>query len=201
MSIYVLGAGGHARVILGLLRALNRPVAGLLDDHSAGQEVMGYPVLGPLDALPDRPDTEAVMAIGANRVRQALATRWTAVNWVTLVHPAAFVDPGAQIGPGSVVMAGAVVQPGAHLGRHVIVNTGATVDHDCRLQDFVHVAPGVHLAGQVTLEEGVFMGVASAALPGVQVGAWTVIGGGGVVTRTLPGGVVATGLPARPRGT
>ena len=109
--------------------------------------------------------------------------------------------PGARLGRdrgGHGGFAGAVIQPDAILGRHVIINTGATVDHDCRLGDFVHVAPGAHLAGGVRIDPGGFMGIGSVAVPGVHLGTGCVVGAGAVVVRDLLPNVTAIGVPARP---
>ncbi len=200
VEVYVLGAGGHAKVVVATLLAAGYMVAGLLDDDESthGAEVLSAPVLGPVGLLHSLGKPQAIIGIGNNRIRNELATRFSGLaEWVTVVHPRADVHPDAQLGAGTVVFCGAVVQPGTVIGNHVIVNTGATVDHDCSLADFVHVAPGVHLAGNVRLQEGVFMGIASAAVPGVTVGAWTTVGAGGAVTVDLPAGVTAVGVPAR----
>lgn len=198
---YVLGAGGHARVVVSALEAVGTTVAGLFDDDPArtGADVDGVPVLGRLaDRLPL--DAPLVLAVGSNATRARLAALLDGqVAWATVVHPTAWVHRTATLGPGTVVFAGAVVQPGTTVGAHGIVNTGACIDHDGRLGDFVHVAPGCHLAGTVTLGDGVFCGVGASIVPGVTVGAWTTVGAGGVVVGDLPEKVVAVGVPARVR--
>jgi sugar O-acyltransferase (sialic acid O-acetyltransferase NeuD family) len=200
VSVLVVGAGGHAKVVIATLQAAERTVAGCLDDHAEaeGTVVLGVPVVGPTSRLAEHAG-EAVLAIGANAVRQRLAAAHPEARWVTVVHPSAVVHESVRLGAGTVVFAGAVLQPDVAVGAHAIVNTGATVDHDGRLGDFVHVAPGCHLSGGVTLGEGAFLGVGCACLPGVTVGAWTTVGGGGVVVRDLPPSVTAVGVPARPR--
>ena len=95
------------------------------------------------------------------------------------------------------MFAGAVVQPDTVVGAHAIVNTGATVDHDGHLGDYVHVAPGVSLAGAVRRRSGVFVGIGARAVPGVTVGAWAVIGAGAVALRDVPAHATAVGVPAR----
>ncbi|MBB6097847.1 sugar O-acyltransferase (sialic acid O-acetyltransferase NeuD family) [Deinobacterium chartae] len=202
-GIFVLGAGGHAKVVIATLHAAGLPVRGVLDDNSsrAGEKILDVPVLGGMHLLNEVPDPQAVIAIGSNRARAHISQRYPRTRWISVTHPMASVHPSARIGAGTVVCAGAVVQPDAILGEHVIVNTGASVDHDCILEDFVHVAPGVRLAGGVHLEEGVLMGVASAAIPGVKVGAWSTVGAGGAVIGHLESGITAVGVPARPRNT
>jgi UDP-perosamine 4-acetyltransferase len=97
-----------------------------------------------------------------------------------------------------VVFAGAIIQPDAVLGRHAIINTSASIDHDCAIGDFVHLAPGTRLAGNVAIDEGAFLGIGAVAIPGVRVGAWTTVGAGAAIVDTLAAGIVAAGVPARP---
>lgn len=199
-GVLVVGAGGHAKVVIATLRAAGLEVAGVLDDRAEawGSLVLGCPVLGGLERLEQAPG-RAVLAIGSNAARRDIAARFQNTEWASAIHPAATVHDSVKVGAGTAIFAGSVIQPETVLGQHVIVNTGATVDHDCVLEDYVHVAPGVHLAGAVHLEEGVFLGVGCAALPGVQVGRWTTVGAGGVVVQSLPANTVAVGIPARPK--
>lgn len=200
MSVLVVGAGGHAKVVIATLQAQGRNILGVVDDDVTlhGRTLLGCPVLGGTDQLAAH-DGEAVLAIGSNRIRQRLAAAFPEARWTRAVHPAAVVHQSVTLGPGTVVFAGAVIQPDTQIGAHAIINTAATVDHDGRIGDYVHLAPGVHLSGGVTVEEGGFLGVGSACLPGTRVGAWTTVGGGGVVVRDLPPDVTAVGVPARPR--
>ena len=197
---YVIGAGGHARVILSAIWSLGDQVVALLDDNSEkhGMEIAGVPVICPKDAQLANPSTTGVIGIGDNQIRKQIATRFS-FDWTAVVHPSALVDPSVVIGRGSVVMAGAIIQAGTQVGEHCIINTGATVDHDCRIGDFCHVAPGVHLAGHCELESGVLLGIGSCMVPAVRVGEWATIGAGAAVVNDVPAGVVAVGGPARPR--
>lgn len=198
LRLVVAGGGGHAKVVIASVEAAGGEVVRVLDDDPAriGTCVLGHVVEGPIadELIPD--GVSVVVGIGSNTARRAVAGRLHK-RFATVLHPSAFVHPSVTIGPGSVVFAGAVIQPGASIGCHAIVNTAASVDHDCLLEDFVHVAPGVHLAGEVRLHEGVLMGIGSCAIPGTRVGAWSIIGAGAAAVRDIPAGVVATGVPAR----
>lgn len=197
-AVAVLGAGGHGKVVVATLRAAGRTVSAVYDDAEErhGTEVLGVPVRGPLSAAAEDGVEAAVIGVGDNRARQAIAGRLE-LPWVSVVHPAAHVHDSVALGAGTVVFAGAVVQPDSSLGRHGIVNTGASVDHDCVVGDFVHLAPGARLAGHVTVGEGAFLGIGSVAVPGLEVGSWALVGAGSAAVRPVPEGATVLGVPAR----
>lgn len=199
-EVCVVGGGGHAKVVVGTLQAAGYGVRAVFDDDPGkwGSGLLGVPVRGAAGEIEGLHSARTVLAVGDNASRKRLAERFRVADWVTVVHPEAFVHPSVRLGPGTVVFAGAVVQPDTVVGAHCIINTGATVDHDCVLDDYVHVAPGANLAGGVRLGEGVIMGIGGVATPGARVGAWTTVGAGSVVIGELPAGVVAVGTPARP---
>ena len=137
-----------------------------------------------------------IVAIADATTRKAFVDRLP-LEWGTLIHSTAIIDPTVEIGPGTVAFAGVVVQADARIGAHVILNANATVSHDCVLEEFVHLAPGVDLASGVHIETGSFMGIGAVAMSGMRIGAWTTVGARRRVTTDLPDHVVAVGCPAR----
>lgn len=198
-AFVVIGAGGHAKVVIATIEAAGDHVVHVLDDNPAswGTTLLGRPVMGPVSPELVPRDAVAVLAIGANRARATLAARLP-LRWGTAIHPSAVVHASVGLGEGTVVFAGAVIQPDTKVGAHCIVNTAASVDHDGALGAFVHVAPGVRLAGQVTVGEGTLVGVGSAVIPQITIGAWAVIGAGAAVVTDVADGVTVAGCPARP---
>lgn len=196
-AVHVVGAGGHAKVVIAALQAACVVVEAAWDDDArrVGGEILGIPIRGPIEGVPPR--ASVVIAIGANACRKAVASRLSGRTSVRVIHPAAIIHPSAVLGAGTVVFAGAVVQPDVRLGEHVIVNTAASVDHDCIVGDFVHIAPGAHLAGGVRIREGALLGIGACAVPGAEIGSWAVVGAGGVVVAPIAAGVTAVGCPAR----
>jgi sugar O-acyltransferase (sialic acid O-acetyltransferase NeuD family) len=118
---------------------------------------------------------------------------------VTLVHPRAYVARGARLGPGSQVLVSSVVGVDSILGAACIVNTAASVDHECVVGDGVHIAPGATVAGCVRVGEGAFIGAGAVILPRLEIGRLAVVGAGAVVTRNVGEGEVVLGNPARLR--
>ncbi|MEX2140283.1 MAG: NeuD/PglB/VioB family sugar acetyltransferase [Pirellulales bacterium] len=196
--VILFGGGGHAKVVIATLQLSGRKVQALYDDDAAkvGGAVAGVQVEGSTSSA--APDVPGVIAIGDNAARERLASQQRGRPWLTVIHPRAEVDPSARVGPGTVIFAGAIVQADAVVGAHAIINTGATIDHDCTVEDFAHIGPGTHLAGGVRVGRGAFLGIGCAVVPGVQVGDWSTVGAGAVVTGDLPDRIVAAGVPAKP---
>ena len=198
--LVVLGAGGHAKVVIATAEAAGWEIAAVLDDDPAraGQLVLGHAIAGPIaSGLADAGAT-CVIAIGSNATRRALAAT-ARCRFATLVHPAACVHATVELGAGTVVFAGAVIQPDVCIGAHGIVNTAASIDHDCTLGEAVHVAPGARLAGGVHVGDETMLGIGSAVIPSIRIGARSTVGAGAVVVRDVADGVVVMGVPARPR--
>lgn len=199
-KVYVIGAGGHAKVVISTLRESDHEVVGAFDDdpRKAGTAIMGVPVLGPTEMIERYGVVGVISALGDNLLRKSLVeSLGDRVIWRTAIHPRAYVHESVRPGEGTVVFAGAVIQPECRIGVHSIVNTGAIIDHDCRIGDYTHVAPGAHIAGGVDLEVGVFVGVGASIIQGLTIGAWSIIGGGAAVISPVPAGVTAVGVPAR----
>jgi sugar O-acyltransferase (sialic acid O-acetyltransferase NeuD family) len=197
-GVVVLGASGHAKVVISTLRAAGEQVIAAFDDNATlwGGNVLGVPIIGAVDSAASYGAHRAVIAIGNNRIRQSIAAR-VKLQWVTVQHPSAYVDESARLGVGTVVMAGAVIQPEVIVGSHSIINTCASVDHDCQIGDYAHLGPGVHLSGDVTVGEAAFLGTGTSVIQGRRIGVGTTVGAGGVVIRDLPDHVTAVGCPAQ----
>ncbi len=195
--IAVIGAGGHGKVVASILIAAGHRIAGFYDDDPKkwGSKIFGFPVLGPASELTSNKCTHAIIGIGDNDTRKQLSEQID-VDWFTAVHPFSWIHPDVSIGVGTVICAGAIVQPFAGIGSHVIINTRASVDHDCTVGDFVHVAAAC-LSGGASVGEGALIALGSTVLPGVNVGAWATVGAGAVATKNVPPNTTVAGIPAR----
>lgn len=196
-SVILIGGGGHAKVIIDCVRAAGAQAAGILDDGlAAGTTVLDVPVLGATADYTRFPNHRFLIAIGNNAVRRRIAGALP-VQWYTAIHPTATVSPWAAIGPGTVVMPGAVINAGAQVGRHCIINTGAIVEHDNVLSDFVHLSPRAALGGTVTVGPETHIGIGATAKNNIQICGGCVIGAGAVVVRDIDCPGTYVGVPAR----
>ncbi|HPE60911.1 MAG: acetyltransferase [Thiothrix sp.] len=203
-QLFILGAGGHGKVVLDIARAMGRwEHQVFLDDGlPLSSQVMGAPVAGNLMLLSTllKPGDDWFVAIGNNSARRQwldyLSRFLPPPTW--LIHPAAVVSPHALIGEGSVVMPGGVVNAASRIGRACIINTASSVDHDCVLGDFVHISPGAHLGGNVEVGEGSWIGIGAQVRQGIRIGAQVMVGAGATVIRNIDAGQTVAGTPARP---
>jgi sugar O-acyltransferase (sialic acid O-acetyltransferase NeuD family) len=206
--VIIIGAGGHARVLISTLKALRREIAGILHPEAAmiGQTIDDIPVLGNDDKIQEyAPDSvELVNGIGSissTGKRREIYEKFKkdGYSFATVVHLTAIVMDDVVLGEGAQVMAGAVIQIGCTIGDNAFVNTGAIVDHDCVVGDHTHVAPGAVLSGGVHLGAGGHIGTGAVVIQGIYVGENATIGAGAVVIRDVPSSQLVLGNPARER--
>lgn len=205
-KVVIWGASGHALVVADIIRLMGGyQVEGYLDNvnpQRAGEPFGSEVVLGGEEQLPGlRSAGVGLIAFGIGDGAARLALADVAENagfgLFTAIHPSATVAEDVRLGAGSVLCAGSVVNPGAQLGRLTIVNTCASVDHECEIGDAVHLSPGVHLAGRVSVGDGTAVGIGAVARDGISVGKGCIIGAGAVIVGDLPDNVLAYGVPAK----
>jgi sugar O-acyltransferase (sialic acid O-acetyltransferase NeuD family) len=206
-NIVIVGASGHAKVVIDILGQAGRwKVVGLVDrSHEVGVQILGVPVLGREEDLPRLVGPHelmgAVVAIGDNSARATVVARIGSIaprlKFVPAIHPRAVLAGDVAIGEGSVVMAGAAIGAGASVGRFCILNTNASLDHDSVLEDFASLAPGVTTGGNCRIGTGAAIGIGAVLRHGISIGEHAVIGAGSLVLKSVEAAAVAYGSPAR----
>ena len=191
--INLFGASGHAKVIMDIIEAQGDSVGVLYDDAPHFDSIHGHSVVSASLAHPIGP---LIISIGSNAARYAIANRLK-VEFATAIHPSAIVAPSAMVGNGSVVMQGAIIQADTAIGRHCIINSSASVDHECSIADFVHISPHATLCGNVSVGIGSWVGAGATIIPGITIGRHCIIGAGATVIRNIPDGAIAVGSPAK----
>lgn len=205
-SVYILGAGGHAKVVIDALLANNMEITGILDGRrEVGSRVLDVPIVGDDQYLEGISpfDVCLVNGVGANpqvsrRQRLFISMKNRGFQFCSITHPTAIIAKEVQMMEGCQVMAGVVLQAGAVLERNVVINSRASVDHDCLVSAHAFVGPGVVLCGDVVVGKSAFIGAGSVVLPGVKIGKSAIIGAGAVVTKNVLSQSIMVGNPATP---
>jgi len=200
-KLLIVGAGGHGKVLADISRRINRwKYIAYVDDNLVGQSIMGIDVIGKAsDAFLLIPEYDIIVGIGNNTVRYQYQSKLEAsgASIPILIHPNAVVGDEVTFGNGTVVMAGAVINCCTKIGKGCIINAGSTVDHDNIIEDYVHISPGVHIAGTVRIGRATWLGIGSIVSNNLKITSDCIIGAGAVVINDLMHPGTYVGVPAR----
>lgn len=195
-KLVIIGASGQGKVIADIATKNDYSEIVFLDDDESIHECGGYPVIGN-SSKAGRIDADIIVGIGNADVRKKIQKSIPEEKLVTLLHPDAVVAEDVAIGEGTVVMAGAVINPGARIGKGCIINTCSSVDHDCVVGDYVHIAVGSHLCGTVNVGDGTWIGAGAIVSNNVFICPDCMIGAGAVVIKDIEESGTYVGSPAK----
>ncbi len=195
-KLIIIGAGGHGRVCAEAASLSGYSEIAFLDDR----KVEGLPVIGTLNDIEKYTGEYCFfVAIGDNSLRKKILKNVKELGGelASIIHPFSSVSKSAEIGEGTVIMAGAVVQANAKIGDGVIINTCSSVDHDCVVGNWTHVAVGARLAGSVNAGKSVFLGAGCVILNNLSVTDNCIVGAGSAVICNIDDVGTYVGVPAR----
>ena len=196
MKLTIIGASGHGRVVADIARLNGYDEIEFLDDNANLDHCGKYPVVGNT-AQASEINNDIIVGIGNAPVRKRFMEQLADKRFATLIHPDAVIAEDVVIGKGTVIMAGAVINPGASIGKGVIINTCSSVDHDCNVSDYVHVAVGAHLCGTVNVGKMTWIGAGATVSNNVNICGNCIIGAGAVVIKDIEKKGTYIGVPAK----
>jgi sugar O-acyltransferase (sialic acid O-acetyltransferase NeuD family) len=194
--IYLIGASGHAKVVLEILEVGAHEIGSLCDANPSIISLLDYKVVSKLPEDFNTDNDSLIISIGNNSIRKRIANEHSN-NYTVAIHPRANISKRAVISEGTVVMSGVCVNSETRIGMHCIINTNSSIDHDCSLENFVHVSPNAVLAGNVFVGEGTHIGIGASIIQGIKIGKWATIGAGAVIVKDVPDYAVVVGNPGR----
>ena len=192
----IIGASGYGRVIADIAEKIGYSEIVFLDDDETIHECGGYPVLGRSCAARTI-EADVIIGIGNAGVRKRIQESIPDERLATLIHPETVIAESVVIGAGTAVMAGTVINPGVRIGKGCIINTCSSVDHDCNVGDYVHIAVGSHLCGNVTVGNGTWVGAGAIVSNNVSICSQCMIGAGTVIVKNIDLAGTYIGVPAR----
>jgi UDP-perosamine 4-acetyltransferase len=191
--VILLGAGGHAKVVAEALIQSGKTILGLVaPDKKKGSKCFGLDVLGNDDELFSYSPREVVLANGIGalpgkvfRWKLASQMREKGFQFTRVIHPSATIAADVIVAEGAQVMAGSIIQPGSSIGQDSIVNTRVSIDHDCKIGENCHLAPGVILSGCVNIGKGAHLGTGSTVIQNISIGENSTVSAGSIVYKDL----------------
>ena len=195
--LVIIGTGGHGRVIADLAVKNRYTNICFIDDYATGA-CLGFPIIGTCDHIEDENDgeTDFIIGIGNNAIRKEISEKHN-VNWATIIHPSAQIAVGVSIGKGTAIMACAVVNACASVGNHCIINTGAVVEHDNMIDDYVHISPKAVLGGTVHIGKCTHVGIGASVKNNTDICNNCIVGAGAVVVNDITEWETYVGVSAR----
>lgn len=199
--LLIIGASGHGKVVADIALKMNKwQRIAFLDDNEKVKSSMGIEVIGTSeDIFKYMEDCDLFVGIGNNAIREKIQGKLEAegASLPTLIHPSAVIGEHVELASGTAVMAGVVINCCTKIGKGCIINTGSTVDHDNTIEDYVHISPGVHLAGTVKIGRGTWLGIGSVISNNVSIINGCKIGAGSVVVKDIIELGTYVGVPSR----
>ncbi len=206
-KIVLLGGGGHAKVLIDLIKTSGEyEIIGILDSQlKIDTHIFGIPVLGKDDLLPQlykEGVNNVCIGIGStkdNSKRKMLYEKVRQIGFLVpfLVHPKSMLSEMTEIADGAQIMAGAIIQTDSSIGQNTIINTGAIIEHDCKIGSHVHICPGATLSGGCLIGDGAFIGAGATVMQGIKMGSNAVVGAGAVVINDIMDNSTVVGVPAK----
>ena len=198
LPLLILGAGGHAKVLLeALLREQHKIIGVVTPDLDSGTDYLGVTVLGSDEAVFEY-DTQEVLLINGigslpgkqHRWDLSVTMRERGYQFGSVIHPNSSIATDVLLAEGVQLMAGTTIQPGCNIGQDSIINTGTQIDHDTIIGDQCHMAPGVTISGEVQIGNSVHIGTGAKVIQGITIGEGSVIAAGTTVYKDVPSGVM-----------
>lgn len=201
-KIHLFGYSGHAYVVIESLLKSDFVVAGYIDNSPSSKNPFN---IGYTGTERDKETVDSIgpdlvfPAIGDNKIREKIDQYIQKNNLKTIVltDVTASVSPTATVKEATYIGKNVCVNAFAKVGRGAILNTACIIEHECELDDYVHIAPNATLAGNVTVGRGTFVGAGAVIKQGVKIGENVIIGAGSIVLNDIPDNETWVGNPAK----
>lgn len=206
-NIIIIGASGHAKVIIDIIEQINKfNIVGLIDSFKPIDfKIFKYKVIGREEDIPKLAlkynFNKGIIAIGDNWTRKKMYHKikniYPEFDYISAIHPKAIIGKHVTIGKGTVIMAGVIVNSDSKIGRFCILNTKASLGHDGNLKKFASLAPNSTVGGNVKIGTCTAICIGTNILQNIIIGKYTIIGAASLVNRNIPDYKMAYGSPAK----
>ncbi len=202
--IVVIGAGGHAKVVISTLQACGSAILGFTNTSSEISSILGVPFIGSDQKIEEYNPKEILLAIGigsikSNNNRKRIFELWKNKNYsfAIIIHPSAIIDNNSEISEGAQILMGTTIQTGVKIKENCIINTKSSIDHDSIIHSHSHISPGATICGNVIIGTSCHIGASATIIQNIQIGEQSTIGAGAVVIKHAEKNGILAGVPAK----
>jgi sugar O-acyltransferase (sialic acid O-acetyltransferase NeuD family) len=197
-KLFLIGYSGHAFVCLDAALSTDFfDIIGYCDFKKKNNNPYNLNYLGSENFFKD-PNSNAFISVGDNNIRKSIYKKnINNFKFDKIIHSKSTIAENCSIGSGSLICVNACINPLVDIGKFCIINTGAIIEHECLVRDFVHIGPSAVLCGNVKIGENTFIGANSVINPGIEIGSNCIIGSGSVVVKNVSNNSKLAGNPAK----
>ena len=197
-NLLIIGCGGHSKVVTEIAETLGFASISYLDNKFDSYSFRNKNVFKNIN---ESYDEYFFVAIGDNYVRKKLyesflETNRSAKQCPPLIHKSSYISPSVEVSSGTVIMPNVVINCDSKIGKGVIVNTSSVIEHDCYLDDFSSVAPGVNIGGNTKIGKSSAISIGSTVIHNIKIGSNSVVGASSLVLNDIPNQTLHYGTPA-----
>ena len=201
-KVFLFGYSGHAYVVIESFMAAGFSIAGYFDFHEAPINPYQIPYFGfegDLDVKSIVKSDFVFPSVGDNTIRAKLVSFFEKHNLkqCVLIDSSAKVSQSSSIGLSTYLGANTIINAQSQIGKGVVINTAAVIEHECEVQDFSHIGPATVLCGNVSVGKGAFIGANSVVRNNTSICSDVILGAGSVVVKEIKEVGVWLGNPAK----
>jgi sugar O-acyltransferase (sialic acid O-acetyltransferase NeuD family) len=200
-SLVIFGSGGHAVSVANVALTAGYKIECFIDKNKTGLNLLDYKILGNISELQKVETLNFAIAVGDNFARESaykdLVAEMPNMRFPPLIHPSSIISLFTEIGQGTIVMPKAIIGPNSKVGKFCLINTQASIDHDCAMLDYSSLAPGAITGGMVKIGLRSALSIGAKIKHGLTIGDDCVVGANSYLNVDLPNNQVAYGNPAK----
>tara|TARA_Y100000996_G_C22457185_1_gene616443 strand:- start:221 stop:889 length:669 start_codon:yes stop_codon:yes gene_type:complete len=208
-KLVIFGSGSHAKVVLSEILKLKKfKFIGFIDDYKKKGEFItnfnkkNYYNLGCIkDVIKKNNNFRGIVGVGLNFIRKKIVTDINKINknfkFQKIISKDAIINANVNIDDGSLIMSGTVINCGTIIGKHCLLNTSSSIDHDNFFGDYSGTGPGTITGGHVEVGELSYIGLGSIIKHEIKIAENTVIGFGSLIAKNCKKNSIYWGSPAK----